>query len=280
MKKLVIAALGTTLLTACATTQPPASMNDLNQRMQSLNREADVKEYAPIELNQTEEIVEETSRVWANEGSGDAYSHQLYLANRHIDTTMLLAQKRKLLKEIENAREQQSEILHSLREQQAASAEQKASTTQEKLALLQRKLKDVQTSSTDRGIVLTLDGVLFEFDNARLNPGGKRTIRRLAEFLGKHPETRIAVEGHTDSLGDQHYNMALSQRRAQEVVDALQQQGIALERIQVRAYGEKYPVASNNTEAGRQQNRRVEVVLSKDNESVNERNAPPVQSAY
>ncbi len=271
MKKLIIAAIGSSLLTACATSQPPASVEDLQQKMQALNNEAQVKEYAPVELSQAQEKVNQVSQTWEDEGTGDALSHNLYMAHRDIDNTRLTAEKRKLQEQIDNAKEDRTKMLLSIRKQEAEAAKQRASSTEQKLSSLQNKLQDVQAKATDRGIVLTLDGVLFEFDKAKLNPGGERTVNRLAEFLQKHPGTKVAVEGHTDALGEKSYNLELSERRAQSVLSALEQQGISRDRVEIRAYGEQYPVASNDTQAGRQQNRRVEVVLSKTNEDIKER---------
>ncbi len=109
--------------------------------------------------------------------------------------------------------------------------------------------------------MLTLGDVLFATGRATLMPGGLQTVDRLANFLQKYPDRNVLIEGHTDSVGRAEYNMGLSQRRADAVRKALMDRGIGAERITTKGYGESYPVASNKTAAGRQENRRVEVVV-------------------
>jgi outer membrane protein OmpA-like peptidoglycan-associated protein len=120
--------------------------------------------------------------------------------------------------------------------------------------------------------VLTLGGdVLFDVGEANLKPGAKRAIDNLAQFMQQHPQRNVAIEGFTDSTGSEQYNEILSERRAQAVKDALVARGIAPNRISARGYGEAFPVATNDTPAGRQLNRRVEVAISRDGERVSER---------
>jgi outer membrane protein OmpA-like peptidoglycan-associated protein len=126
---------------------------------------------------------------------------------------------------------------------------------------LERELEELRAQKTDRGSVLTLGDILFEVDKADLLPGAMRTIDKLAEFLKNHPERNIIIEGHTDDTGSATYNLGLSQRRADGVRGALLQRGIASERIVTKGYGQQFPVASNATSAGRQQNRRVEIII-------------------
>jgi outer membrane protein OmpA-like peptidoglycan-associated protein len=110
--------------------------------------------------------------------------------------------------------------------------------------------------------VLTLGDVLFDTNKATLKPGADQRIDRLATFLQKNPNERLIIEGYTDSTGSEEYNQELSQRRAQAVAEVLAGQGIPASRYQVVGKGQAFPVASNATPAGRQQNRRVEVVFS------------------
>lgn len=125
-----------------------------------------------------------------------------------------------------------------------------------------RELAELRAKKTERGYVLTLGDVLFDPNQASLRPGAQQDLYRLATFLKEHPEQRVLIEGHTDSMGSESYNLELSQLRAQAVQDFLIRNGIRPERITARGYGKAYPVASNDTAAGRQQNRRVEVIFS------------------
>ncbi len=112
-------------------------------------------------------------------------------------------------------------------------------------------------------MVLTLGDVLFDTGKAQLHAGAARTIEQLASFLKENPERTIEIEGYTDSTGSQDLNLALSERRANAVKNALTDRGIAANRISARGFGEANPVAGNETAAGRQLNRRVDIVVSK-----------------
>lgn len=103
--------------------------------------------------------------------------------------------------------------------------------------------------------------VLFNTDSAVFNPGGYSEIDRVADVLMRYPETRIRVEGHTDSTGSEIYNLRLSEDRALAVKNALIARGVDPRRIEAIGYGEAQPIAGNDTEAGRQLNRRVNIVI-------------------
>ncbi|MBU4035104.1 MAG: OmpA family protein, partial [Proteobacteria bacterium] len=161
------------------------------------------------------------------------------------------------LQEIEQARkiaeEQTKQLELAKQESQAMTLE--AEQAQKKAAELKAEIDALQAKQTDRGIVLTLGDVLFATNKANLQPGAMRTVDQLVEFLKKHTERMVAIEGHTDNRGSDTYNLGLSQRRADAVRDALVARGIDQARIQTVGKGEVYPVASNDTSAGRQQNR-------------------------
>ncbi|MEP7208527.1 MAG: OmpA family protein [Casimicrobiaceae bacterium] len=112
-------------------------------------------------------------------------------------------------------------------------------------------------------MVLTLGDVLFDTGRAELKPGADRTIDQLATFLRENADRTVEIEGYTDSTGADALNQVLSERRAIAVKNALADRGIAATRVSARGFGETNPVASNDSAAGRQQNRRVEVVIPK-----------------
>jgi outer membrane protein OmpA-like peptidoglycan-associated protein len=111
-------------------------------------------------------------------------------------------------------------------------------------------------------VVLTLSDVLFDTDEADLKPGAGSAIAQLAELLDEYPDRRLRIEGHTDSRGSDAYNRELSKERAAAIADALTNRGVSRSRLEIVGMGEAYPVATNETAAGRQQNRRVEIVIS------------------
>jgi len=124
----------------------------------------------------------------------------------------------------------------------------------------QLKAKGADVTGTDRGVVINLPDILFEFDRSKLTEPAKRTIAEMAPVLKEIEGRVISVEGHTDSIGTVLYNKQLSERRASEVTSELRSLGINL-KINTRGLGEGYPVATNNSEIGRSRNRRVEIVI-------------------
>jgi outer membrane protein OmpA-like peptidoglycan-associated protein len=126
-------------------------------------------------------------------------------------------------------------------------------------------------------MVVTLGDVLFDTGQATLKPGADLAINRLATFLSSNPQTKVLVEGHTDSRGSDDYNQGLSDRRAQAVATALASRGIAADQVQTAGRGKSFPVASNDTPEGRQQNRRVEIVFSDANGRFAQGGNRPVQ---
>ena len=112
------------------------------------------------------------------------------------------------------------------------------------------------------GIAVTFaSGLLFDFDSDRIRPEAGDNLRSLAGSLGKYPDTDLLIVGHTDSRGDDSYNQALSVRRANSAAAYLAGQGVARERLRSTGRGEAEPVASNGTDQGMQQNRRVEIAI-------------------
>ena len=144
---------------------------------------------------------------------------------------------------------------------EAAARAEEAEKAKAEIDELLSQLSDLKAKQTERGIVLTMGDVLFGFDKATLSSVALRNVDKLADFLRKHPNRSVLIEGHTDNVGSDEYNLGLSERRAEAVKSALVAKGIGEERITTKGYGKKYPVASNSTSEGRQLNRRVEVVV-------------------
>lgn len=127
---------------------------------------------------------------------------------------------------------------------------------------LQREITALNAQITDRGLVVTLGDVLFETGNAQLRGGIPNNLDKLADFLKRFDTRTVMIEGHTDSVGSDDSNMSLSQRRADSVQAYLVGQGVAAQRISADGKGEGSPIADNDSPTGRQQNRRVEVIIS------------------
>ncbi|SFM50508.1 OmpA family protein [Marinobacter pelagius] len=171
-----------------------------------------------------------------------------YLAKRHAEIAEQQGLRAELEEEISSAEKRRQDIMLQLKTSEADA--------------LRAQMEALQAEQTERGMVLTLGDVLFDLNKADLKPAGMRTVQRLSDFMLQYEERRVRVEGYTDSTGAESYNQDLSERRAMAVRDALMAEGVARSRVEVIGYGEAYPVASNDTSAGRQQNRRVEIVIS------------------
>lgn len=127
---------------------------------------------------------------------------------------------------------------------------------------LQKDLEGAKVERIGEGIKITFDsGILFGFDSSELTVASKENIADLAKTLKKYEDTNIIIEGHTDNTGSKSYNQELSEQRSASVADQLKILGVAGSRISEVGYGEEMPVADNSTEAGRAQNRRVEVAI-------------------
>jgi outer membrane protein OmpA-like peptidoglycan-associated protein len=122
----------------------------------------------------------------------------------------------------------------------------------------------LETRDTPRGLVVSLGDVLFATGKYDLKPDAQVKLAKLSGIILAHPGLNLAVEGYTDSVGSEEFNQTLSEKRAESVADFLVQQGLSQDRVTAQGFGESSPVASNDTAAGRQQNRRVEIVVSGD----------------
>ncbi|MDX1380492.1 MAG: OmpA family protein [Xanthomonadales bacterium] len=122
-------------------------------------------------------------------------------------------------------------------------------------------LASIKAEQTERGLVVTLGDVLFDFDRSDLKPAARDNLSKLVDFLREYEDRGVEIEGHTDSVGTEAYNIGLSQRRAAAVERYLLDNGIEHSRIETRGLGEEFPVASNETDSGRAQNRRVEIII-------------------
>jgi outer membrane protein OmpA-like peptidoglycan-associated protein len=142
-----------------------------------------------------------------------------------------------------------------------AAAERKAEQARQSAMEMARRL-ELASKESERGLVITLGDVLFKTGSATLASGAERTLSRVAELLKEYPDRAVIVEGHTDDVGSNAFNERLSQQRAQSVADALTADGVPATRLRTRGLGESAPSVPNTDMASRQQNRRVEIVLS------------------
>jgi OmpA-OmpF porin, OOP family len=153
-----------------------------------------------------------------------------------------------------------------LAEKQVTRTGQRSTST--RIAELERELAQLKPAETEHGLALTFGDVLFAPNQAELTPSAMRELYALVTILKAQPQRTIYIEGYTDSRGTEFSNLDLAQRRADAVRDFLIDNGISSPRIIARGYGEGDPVAANATAAGRQENRRVEVIVPREGRRV------------
>ena len=166
-----------------------------------------------------------------------------------------LEQQQKLQVENERARSLAEESERARQKAEQEKAEMRARLLQQLNAIL-------VTRDTARGLIATMPDVLFETNSFTLRPRARESLAKVAGILLAYPDLRLEVDGHTDSVGSDAYNQQLSEKRAAAVRDYLVQQALPISSATVMGFGKTQPVASNATAAGRQQNRRVELVVS------------------
>jgi outer membrane protein OmpA-like peptidoglycan-associated protein len=201
-------------------------------------------------------------------------------------TAEAVAQQQVLAAETDKARQAaaQSDSLRQQAEtakQQAEKATQQAEYEKQELRarLLQQLNSILATRDSARGLVANMSDVLFRSGSFELLPGARERLAKVSGIVLAYPSLHVAIEGHTDSIGADDYNQQLSEHRAQAVRDYFVQQGINSAAVEAHGYGKNEPIASNNTAEGRQQNRRVELILSGDAIGADSSQPPPQTAA-
>jgi outer membrane protein OmpA-like peptidoglycan-associated protein len=267
---LIAAAIAAVLLAACASvpTQPAGSA-ELRTRLSALQADPQLAGRAPLAIEQANKAVTAAEQPQTDPVIN---AHLQFMADRKISIASADAHAQLAVDQRKEITDQRAAMQLKERTQEADSANQKADAANQKTAAavadgqrnaadLQRQIDDLQAKQTDRGLVLTLGDVLFTTGTANLNMGAGTQLSKLAGFLNNHPERTAQIEGYTDSVGSEAYNQGLSQRRADAVKSYLVHQGIDTQRLTSTGNGESSPVGDNATATGRQQNRRVEVII-------------------
>ena len=293
MLRLSLLSLLVFALAACG--GPPRDnplLNDVRTAYGRVETDPNAVQYAPVALAEAREALDRAEMVWRQKEDLEVVNHYAYLAQQRVRIAEETARLNAAERTIEQARTERQQVLIEARAAEARAAEQAAQRAQQQAAAerqaaatereraeaalaearqLAQRVNELEAELTSRGLVLTLGDVLFNTGQATLQPGAERTVAGLVAFLNDYPERNVLIEGHTDNVGSDATNITLSERRANAVRDALTARGISPTRIRTRGYGEAYPVASNNDAAGRQRNRRVEVVISDPQGNIPER---------
>lgn len=238
---------------------------------------------AASELQEARDALARADAGLENGAPLERVRHDAYLARRHAEIGMQLVSEAQAMEAVEQAQVERRNVQLAARTAEAEAARQLAERRTEQARESAREarrsqqvaeaaieeaermageMREMEAQQTERGLVLTLSDVLFDTDSAQLKQGANLTINRLEEFLRNNPERKLLIEGHTDARGPEEYNRDLAQRRANALAEALVQRGIPSDRLRPVGLGEAFPVASNESPGGLQQNRRVEVVVS------------------
>ena len=271
------------LLSGCASNRKYPPLERARAAYIAAEANPEVKVNAPVAFYEAGKALEKAEQAKDLEEK----RHLSYLAEKNVEIAVAMAGQKKAEQEIEVLRWEEERAILEFRRMETSDretrtareeamkfkteadrlkfeAEAKAREAEEALARaaqLESELALLKAVKTDRGMVLTLGDVLFASGKAELAPGAKQTIDNLAAFLDKYPDRKVQIEGHTDSTGSTELNLDLSERRAQSVKIALLERGISFDRINAVGFGEDKPIAGNDTPDGRQQNRRVEIII-------------------
>lgn len=223
-----------------------------NERKAAADREAAEKARAE-EARRQRELAEQQAKLEAQRrAAADAERRAAEEAR-----AAALAQQQAAMAQAEQARRAAEE---AERARSSAEAEKQALRDQ-----LRQQLNTVlETRESARGLIVNMSDVLFDFGKYTLRPEAREKLARVSGIILAHPGLRIDVEGHTDNVGSDEFNQKLSEQRAGAVQTYLQSSGVGAATVTARGFGETQPVASNDNSAGRQQNRRVELVVSGD----------------
>jgi outer membrane protein OmpA-like peptidoglycan-associated protein len=291
---LIAAAVAAVLLTGCATAPvEPDGAAALRSRLTALQSDPQLGSRAPLAMEQANVAVTAAEKPEPDKVVSD---HRLFMADRKIAIARAEAESSLAVDQRKGLSEQREAMRLQARTQEADSANRRANMAQANAADqqqiadaansraamaqanasdqaqqadaaraaaedLQRQIDGLQARVTDRGLVLTLGDVLFSSGNANLNSGGDSHLGRLAVFLNKYMDRTALIVGYTDNIGGEDYNLGLSQRRADAVKFYLVNQGVDSGRLSASGMGKGSPVADNSSATGRQQNRRVEVII-------------------
>lgn len=260
------------LMTGCASSPPQnAKVDEARAAYDRIKDDPSVARSGDIQLRNARDELSRAESLLKGDADGSRIEQAAYLANRHAQIASQQGERAELQTQIESAEGRRRELMLAEQTGDASAARSEAESARREAEALRQRMAELQAEQTDRGMVLTLGDVLFDLNKAELKSAGEQTVNRLAEFMREYDSRRVRVEGYTDSTGAEAYNQRLSERRAESVRNALINRGVPSRSVEVKGYGAQYPVAGNDSSAGRQQNRRVEIVISDENGNIDSR---------
>lgn len=243
-------------LTGCVHySEAEQALQEADTLFNSVKDDSQVLASAPKDVLRAGESLQRAGQLSGYLGSAEDVQHFAYLSQQYVRIAQERSQIASYQQQIEQLRIQRERLQLALREARLMSVQQQGQWLEEQMISL-------AAQDAERGLVLTLNDMLFDSGRADLKPAANRTVLKLVQFLQMNGQRTVRIEGYSDSDGDVQDNLQLSKERAQAVADTLIDLGIDAKRLQVVGYGDAFPIAENATERGRAQNRRVEIVFS------------------
>jgi len=295
LSRLALASTATCLALLAACSSMPAQNAALTQaraRLDAAQSRPETVAMAPDELARARESLRRADQALMNGDSVNRVNHLSYLTQQQVAiaeetaagrnaqavVTGAAAERDRMRLELRTREADTAQAQKDMAEQDSAAktlqlARSEANTQAErdrvarrdvKVNELELQLHDMNARRTDRGVIVTLGDLLFDTGASELRSTSQHRMDQLAGFMKRYPERHASIEGYTDNVGKAAANQSLSDRRANAVMAALIQLGVPGTQLSTQSFGEEHPVAPNNTQAGRQMNRRVEVVFARE----------------
>ncbi len=269
---LAISFLVVAALASCSSTPDRnARLEDARNSYRDAQSDPQVVNLAALELKEASDALAKANNASNQRQDSATVDHLAYLAQRRVAIAQETAKRKGAEATVSQADAERDKIRLAARTDEADKSQRQAQDSEMRVRQLESQLNKLNAKQTDRGLVITLGDVLFDTNRAQLKSGGVREVQKLADALKQNPQRTVFIEGFTDSTGTESRNQELSEQRAMAVRDTLLGMGVASNRITTSGYGKSFPVASNNTEAGRQLNRRVEIIISDETGSIRSR---------
>lgn len=275
VKRLIAAVIATTLVAACSSMmKSPEGSAAVRAKLTQLQSDPQLSSRAPVAIKTAEEAVRVAEVPRKDK---ELAKHLVYMADRKVDIANGLAQTRweedqqevlsdERADERLESRTREADMARSdaeMARSDAEAARSQVDMARQQTADMAKQLAELNAKETERGLVITLGDVLFDTGKSNLKGNATTHLAKLSAFLNQYQDRTVIIEGHTDSVGSEDSNAALSQRRADAVKSYLLGQGVAAARVNTYGKGEGSPIATNDSAAGRQLNRRVEVIIAK-----------------
>lgn len=260
--------LGTFLFVGCASSKVDSlHLIESQKSYEKLRLDPQINQYAAASLFQAGKLY----NLSKSASNNDEANHYAYLLKQEVLVAKESALTKQLQEKMDRLRLKKTEALLEAKEGELLKAKQEALRAKERAQGLEQRYQELQelnAKMTSRGLVLTLGDVLFGVNKAALMAGAQRSMEKLVDFLAENETRKVLIEGHTDNVGSSTYNLDLSLRRANAVAEVLKAKGVDASRIVTKGYGELYPVTTNTSAIGKQQNRRVEIVILNEGDKI------------